>query len=60
MLASKGRRFEYLDQLPKSLHVALDYWNQHCQPYSWNKRPQAQFTLLGGFGVQLQLDNLAN
>ncbi|MCC6958033.1 MAG: hypothetical protein IT316_14630, partial [Anaerolineales bacterium] len=50
-LALKGRRFESLDQLTQALNAALDYWNQHCHPYSWKKRPQEQFTLLGGFGV---------
>lgn len=58
-LALKGRRFENLDQLTQALNAALVYWNQHCHPYSWKKRPQDQFTLLGGFGVQLRTDTLA-
>lgn len=58
-LALKGRRFENLDQLTQALNDALNYWNQHCHPYSWKKRPQEQFTLLGGFGVQLRTDTLA-
>jgi transposase len=58
-LALKGRRFENLDQLTQALNDALTYWNLHCHPYSWKKRPQQQVTLLGGFGVQTQPDNPA-
>ena len=57
--ALTGRRFENLDQLTQALNDALDYCNQHCHPYAWKKRPQEQFTHLGGFGVQLRSDNLA-
>lgn len=57
-LALKGRRFEDLDQLTQSLNDALDYWNKHCHPYSWKKRPQEQFTLLGGFGAQISANSL--
>jgi transposase len=59
-LAPKGRRFETLDQLTQALNDALVYWNKHCHPYSWKKRPQEQFILLGGFAVQLRPDNLAS
>ena len=58
-LGLKERRFETLDQLTQVLKDALDYWNQHCHPYSWKKRPQEQFTILGGFGAELRHDNLA-
>ena len=50
-LALKGRRFETLDELTQALNGALDYWNAHCHPYRWKKRPQEQVTILGGFGV---------
>jgi transposase len=58
-LALKGHRFETLEELAQALNSALDYWNKHCHPYSWKKRPQEQVTLLGGFGVQIRPDNLA-
>jgi transposase len=58
-LALKGRRFENLDQLTQALTDALDYWNKHHHPYSWNKRPQEQVEILGGFCVQFRSDNLA-
>jgi hypothetical protein len=41
------------------LNVGLEYWNKHAHPYVWKKQPQEQVTLLGGFGVQIQSDNLA-
>jgi len=50
-LALKGRRFETLDELTLALNEALDYWNAHCHPYHWRKKPQEQVTILGGFGV---------
>jgi transposase len=50
-LALKGRRFENLDELTQALNGALDYWNAHCHPYHWRKKPQEQVTILGGFGV---------
>ena len=50
-LALKGRRFDDLDQLTVSLNNALDYWNAHCHPYIWKKKPQEQVTLLGGLGI---------
>jgi len=40
------------------LDDALLYWNNHRHPYIWKKRPQEQITLLGGFGVQIQSNNL--
>jgi hypothetical protein len=49
-LALKGRRFETIDALSAALIAALDYWNDHKQPYTWKKRPQDQPTLLlGGY-----------
>jgi transposase len=50
-LALKGRRFETLDELTSTLNAALDYWNAHCYPYRWKKKPQEQVTLLGAFNV---------
>jgi len=50
-LALKGKRFETLDELTESLNAALAYWNVHRHPYRWKKRPQEQFTLVGGYGV---------
>jgi transposase len=49
-LALKGRRFEKIDELAEALGNALAYWNAHCHPYRWKKKPQEQ-VLLGGFGV---------
>ncbi|MCC6957854.1 MAG: transposase [Anaerolineales bacterium] len=57
-LALKGRRFDNLDQLTHALND-LDYWNKHCHPYTWKKRPQEQFRILGGLGVQLQSNSIA-
>ena len=50
-LALKGCRFEDLDELTQALNGALDYWNTHCHPYYWRKKPQEQVTILGGFGI---------
>ena len=50
-LALKGKRFATLDELTESLNAALAYWNVHRHPYCWKKRPQEQFSLLGGYGV---------
>jgi transposase len=50
-LALKGRRFETLTELTEALNAALDYWNAHCHPYRWKKRPQEQVAILGGFSV---------
>ena len=50
-LALKGRGFETLDELTKTLNAALDYWNTHRHPYHWKKKPQEQVTLLGGFSI---------
>ena len=52
-LALKGRRFENVQELCEALISALQYWNDHRHPYSWKKRPQEQFSLLGGYGVSL-------
>jgi hypothetical protein len=57
-LALKGRRFEKVEELTKALDDALLYWNNHRHPYTWKKRPQDQITLLGGFGVHIQSNNL--
>ena len=57
-LALKGRRFETLDDLTQALHDGLDYWDKHCHPYTWKKRPQVQVKILGGFGVSHRLNNL--
>lgn len=53
-LALKGRRFENVDELTTALNAALDYWNEHCHPYHWKKKPQEQVRLLGGFSVSPQ------
>ena len=50
-LALKGRRFETTDELIQTLNDALIYWNNHCRPYQWKKKPQQQIKLLGGYGV---------
>ena len=50
-LALKGRRFETLDKSTETLNVALDYSNTHRPPYHWEKKPQEQVTLIGGFSV---------
>jgi len=50
-LALKGRRFETLEELTSALTHSLEYWNAHCHPYTWKKKPQQQVTLFGGFGV---------
>ena len=50
-LALKGRRFETTDELTDSLNNALIYWNTHCHPYQWRKKPQQQFKVLGGDSV---------
>jgi transposase len=57
-LALKGRRFEDLQQLTQALNMGLAYWNNHCHPYVWKKRPQEQSPLLGGFGVLLRSNSL--
>lgn len=49
-LALKGQRFENLAELTRALNAALAYWNAHCHPYTWHKKPQEQVTILGGFG----------
>ncbi len=46
-LALKGRRFENHDELTDALTYALTYWNTHCHPYVWKKRPNP----IGGLGV---------
>jgi len=53
-LALKGRYFEDLEHLTQALYEGLAYWNDHCHPYVWKKRPQEQLPVLGGFGVQLR------
>lgn len=58
-LALKGRCFENLDQLTLALNQALDYWNAHRHPYLWKKKPQAQFSILGGFSVSAPSLSLA-
>jgi len=50
-LALKGRRFETLDELTDALNAALEYWNAHCHPYQWKKKPQTQTILLGECGT---------
>jgi transposase len=50
-LALKGRRFETTDELINSLNEALKYWNAHCHPYQWKKKPQQQIEILGGYGI---------
>lgn len=57
-LALKGRRFENLEQLTQALEAGLAYWNDHCHPYLWKKRPQEQLPVLGGFGVHLRSHSL--
>jgi hypothetical protein len=54
-LALKGRRFETTDELINTLKAALVYWNAHCHPYQWKKKPQEQFTILGGHGISTQV-----
>jgi transposase len=56
-LALKGRCFEDVDQLTTCLNNALDYWNTHCHPYVWKKKPQEQVTLLGGMSVTTNSTN---
>ena len=58
-LALKGRRFEDLEQMTKSLLDGLEFWNNHRHPYAWKKHPQEQTQLLGGFGVQFRTNSLA-
>ncbi|NMC53875.1 MAG: IS630 family transposase [Chloroflexi bacterium] len=58
-LARKGRCFENLDQLTLALNQALDYWNAHRHPYLWKKKPQTQFSILGGFSVSTSPLSLA-
>jgi transposase len=53
-LALKGRYFEDLEHLTQALYEGLAYWNDHCHPYVWKKRPQEQLPVLGGFGVHLR------
>lgn len=50
-LALKGRRFENIAELSEALISASQYWNAHRHPYIWKKRPQEQFSLLGGYAV---------
>ncbi len=59
-LALKGRRFETLDELTRTLNAALDYWNAHRHPYHWKKRPQQQAALLGGFSVSPVIQTFDN
>jgi transposase len=54
-LALKGRRFETTNELIDSLNESLVYWNTHCRPYQWKKKPQQQFKILGGFSVATRL-----
>lgn len=65
-LALKGRRFETVEELREALWEALAYWNAHCHPYRWKKRPQKQEEIsalwsaartLGGYGSVLFPDN---
>ncbi|MCB9432156.1 MAG: IS630 family transposase [Ardenticatenaceae bacterium] len=60
-LALKGRCFTDMNELTEALNHALSYWNGHCHPYIWKKRPQEQAFLepIGGFGVYRPTDNLA-
>lgn len=59
-LALKGRCFADLTEMMKALNDALAYWNEHCHPYIWKKRPQEQAFMkpMGGFGVCRPSDNL--
>ncbi len=50
-LALKGKHFETVDELTSALNHALEYWNPHCHPYTWKKKPQQQVTLFGGYSV---------
>jgi len=50
-LALKGKRFESDEQLVESLIAATHYWNAHCYPYRWKKRPQEQLPYLPGFSI---------
>ena len=53
-LALKGRRFETLDELTVALNEALAWWNTHCHPYYWKKKPQEQpIQWVGGYGSVL-------
>lgn len=54
-LALKGRRFETTHELISCLNESLVYWNAHCRPYQWKKKPQQQFRILGGFSVATPL-----
>jgi hypothetical protein len=49
-LASKGRRFESLEELMASLQEALVYWNDCKRPYRWKEQPQI---LLGGMRPEI-------
>jgi hypothetical protein len=50
-LALKGPRFEDIDELTASLNATSSCWNAHRHPYHWQKKPQEQVRLLGGFSV---------
>lgn len=56
-LALKGRRFETPEELSQALQAALDYWNAHCYPYRWKKRPQEQMLIPGGFSIVQNVPN---
>jgi len=58
-LALKGWCFKNLDQLTLALNQELDYWNSHRHPYLWKKKPEAQFSILGGFSVSTPSFSLA-
>lgn len=58
-LALKGRRFESRDEVIEALIAALVYWNEHCYPYCWRKKPQQQVQLLGGFAVNTSPSSLS-
>jgi transposase len=49
-LAIKGRKFETRAELEAALWEGLAYWNQHCYPYQWKKKPQVQLPPWGGYG----------
>lgn len=50
-LALKGQCFEPTDELLQTFNNALIYWNNHCHPYEWKKKPQPQIKLLRGYEV---------
>jgi len=56
-LTLEGHRFETLGEITQALNDGPDYWNKHCHPHYWEKPPQNQVTLLGGFGVQIWPDS---